>query len=155
MYVIMQEYVEPEDMEGEITLFMGFFLLLFGLPFTCVPFFLLWVEGFQVGLCLFSIPFLLSGLFVQLLGINGIYAHFTGKFLIEIGGSNSVKTTTSSRTISVPYPTYDELQNQIHAQTNAPVQASTQEDAPEAEMRSKEQESGAFWSISDQNETQD
>ena len=61
------------------SMFFGLFLFFFGLPFTLVPLMMLsWGEidpdyPFEsLLMIIFSIPFLMAGLFVQLLGLKVI-----------------------------------------------------------------------------------
>ena len=73
--------------------------------------------------------------------------------MLLVNEDDEEETHRSTREISVSYPSYDELQRQIHNDSNAPAQtpATQNEGVPEAE----EPGNGAFWSLSDRDETQD
>ena len=69
-----------EENVGRIgSMFFGLFLFFFGLPFTLVPFMML-SDGIidpdypfeALFMIVFSIPFLMAGLFVQLFGLKVI-----------------------------------------------------------------------------------
>ena len=69
-----------EETVGRIgSMFFGLFLFFFGLPFTLVPFMML-SDGIidpdypfeSLFMIVFSIPFLMAGLFVQLFGLKVI-----------------------------------------------------------------------------------
>ena len=94
----------PPTSSGEqgTSLVMGIFMFFFGLPFTSVPFLILSDIGFELSpemffMIAFTLPFLLAGLFVQTLGIAGIYYGLTGKanpfFTVESGEDASATTT--------------------------------------------------------------
>lgn len=148
----------PGAMPRGGAMFSGLFLFFFGLPFTCVPLLMFYgvessFDSESIFMCMFSIPFLLAGLFVQMLGIRAIYSGITGKGMLLVNEDDEEETHRSTREISVSYPSYDELQRQIHNDSNAPAQTPATEN--EGEPEAEEPGTGAFWSLSDRDETQD
>ncbi|MCH1461359.1 MAG: hypothetical protein L7U25_03265 [Candidatus Poseidonia sp.] len=150
----------------------GIFLFFFGLPFTSVPFVILYGVGFSFDgitlfLCMFSIPFLMAGLMVQTLGINSIYEGLTGKVLLSMGKMNQFDDeddgdvdvghhgATVANKVSDVYPSYEELQRQIHGEKDASAEAPSVNEVPETQPVSADPDTGAFWSLSDQDEPQD
>ena len=162
----------PESSSRGGELAGGLFFFFFGLPFTSVPFIFMNDVGFSFDgetlfICMFSIPFLMAGLLVQVLGINSIYGGLTGKVLLDMGKMNQFDdeddddvdvgyhSATLAHKISAPYPSYEELQRQIHGQKDASVEAPSVNEVPETQPVSAAPDTGAFWSLSDQDEPQD
>ena len=76
-----------EETVGRIgSMFSGLFLFFFGLPFTLTPFLILdWEGGYDpdypfesLFMLIFSIPFLMAGLFVQFFGLSMISGGLRG-----------------------------------------------------------------------------
>ena len=164
----------PESSSRGGELAGGLFCFFFGLPFTSVPFIFMNDVGFSFDgetlfICMFSIPFLMAGLLVQVLGINSIYGGLTGKVLLRRGKMNQFDdeddddvdvdvgyhNATLAHKISDVYPSYEELQRQIHGQKDASAEAPSVNEVPETPPVSADPDTGAFWSLSDQDEPQD
>ena len=163
----------PESSSRGGELAGGLFCFFFGLPFTSVPFIFMNDVGFSFDgetlfICMFSIPFLMAGLLVQVLGINSIYGGLTGKVLLgrgkmnqfddedddDVGVGVGYHNATLAHKISDVYPSYEELQRQIHGQKDALAEAPSDNEAPETQPVSADPDTGAFWSLSDQDEPQ-
>lgn len=138
----------------------GLFLFFFGLPFTCVPFLMFYgaglsLDGESLFMGMFSIPFLLAGLFVQGLGLTSIYSGVSGKNMFPNMDEDETNMDQQAREVNATYPSYDELQRQIHSQQDPLAQTPSSENDPEATSEAEELPNGAFWSLPDQGELQD